>query len=114
MRTISLICTALAVVMLSAGCASGYNEGELQRRFVGKSKAQLLSCAGAPNLQQSDGSQEFLTYSTQAYASNQGNLQNTCRMNFTLTNGYITNVTGSWSGPVLNKSKQCDRILGAC
>ena len=105
----------LAILVALAGCASRYNEEELQRRFVGKSKAQLLSCAGAPTSQQSDGSQEFLTYSTQAYASYQGNLRtSSCRMNFTLTNGYVTNVTGSWFGPILNKSVACDRIVGAC
>ena len=115
MRTVTLICTALAVVMLSTGCASRYSDAELKRRFFGKSKAQLLSCAGTPTSQSSEGAQEFMTYETQAMAGYQGALQTrSCRMNFTLTNGYINGVSGTWFGPVMNKSQACDRIVGMC
>ena len=115
MRTVTLICTALAVVMLITGCASRYSDAELKRRFEGKSKAQLLSCAGTPTSQSSDGVQEFFTYETQAMSGYQGSLMtSSCRMNFTLTNGYLTAVWGTWFGPIMNKSQACDRIVGMC
>ncbi len=115
MQTIARICTALAMVMLITGCASRYDDEGLQKRFIGKSKAHLLSCAGAPTSRQSVGGQEFLTYSIQAQAGYQGSFQTaSCRMNFTVSNGYITNVAGSWFGPILDKSQAYDRMLGAC
>ena len=115
MRTFAGICAALEVVMLSTGCASRYSDEGLRKRFVGKSRAQLLSCAGAPTSQESGQNQEFLTYSTEALAGYGGNIQTrSCRMNFTLTNGFVTQVTGSWYGPLLNKSEACDRMFYTC
>ena len=109
------ICTALAIVMLITGCASRYSDEGLKKRFIGKSKAHLLSCAGAPTSHQSVEGQEFLTYSIQAQAGYQGSFHTaSCRMNFTLSNGYITNITGSWFGPILDKSQACERMLRSC
>jgi hypothetical protein len=115
MSIFAKIGASLAIAVVVAGCASRYDQEGLQKRFIGKSKAQLLGCAGAPSSQQNDGSQEFLTYTTQAPSGYQGNFQtSSCRMNFTLSNGYITNVTGTWYGPMVNKTEACDRMVGAC
>lgn len=112
-------CLAIAVIAMASGCANRYTEEGLNKRFVGKSKSYLLGCAGAPSSQQKDGSQEFLTYETEAqsgyYSGYQGGFNtSSCRMNFTVMNGSISNVSFSSFGHWANPTQACDRMMGAC
>ena len=105
----------LVVALSVANCSSRYSSKALEQRFVGKSKLSLMQCAGAPSAQQVVGDREILTYATQAVRGYQGKINtDSCRMTFTLQNGRVESVSGNWYGPLINKSRACDRMFNGC
>ena len=109
----------IAVSLLLSACAGRYEPAALKQRFYGKSEAELLACAGAPTSKASSGDVTVLTYSASAVSAIRQGYQsvmrtNSCRINFTLRNGVVTKVSYSAFGPLFNKTRACDRVVGGC
>ena len=104
------------LLVLLAGCGTtDYSDQALNDRFVGKTKTELLSCAGIPDAQQHVGEKEVFTYRSQSVFGHQGIvITASCRFNFTLGNGTIESVRVNWSGPLIDQSMACDQIAQGC
>jgi hypothetical protein len=102
----------LPALFLSA-CAAGPSTAELNPKFQGMSKQQLLSCMGPPHASAKDGNMEFLTYQ---HRDIYDKYTYRCDANFVLTDGRVSrlSITGDAPGTLDVTSGVCRAIVSKC
>lgn len=126
-------CLAISIIaVLLTGCVQTRSEradiaNRAKQSLVGMSRRDLLSCAGVPTRQATDGATEFLTYvgggdsegvavmpsgSSVAVASSH---RRYCEATFVIENGAVTKVNyAGRTGGTSTKGEQCYFIVEDC
>jgi hypothetical protein len=131
-RRISM--AALSIVLALSGCANNkFHRAEVakeaQTALIGMQRRDLLSCAGAPVRQASDGDMEFLTYvgggdgngvamgvaTAPVGVAITSSKHRYCEVTFVLSNGMVQKVnyagrTGGWA----SEGEQCAFVVENC
>ena len=120
------------VVVLSAvvltSCSNRENQGVADaapQQMIGRSRADVLTCAGAPLSRGTEGDVEVWTYSSAQGGNTVGvpvgrifvaSQQNeACTVNMVFQNGAVSSVRyANVSGSLFNPQHVCGRILNAC
>lgn len=107
------------LLSVSAGCA-GHRAAmtDLARtELIGKTKAEILACAGAPAHSAVSGNTEVLSYSYigEKTRNEHGTKKSQCVANFILVGGRVTqlNYTGT-PGVLATQGEQCGFVVSGC
>ena len=106
----------ISILSLAVGCSTtDYSDQALRDRFIGKTKTELLSCAGVPRAQEDLSGKEVLTYEAESLFGYQGIVVTaSCRFNFVVKSGEIESVQVNWSGPLIDQAMACGQIAQGC
>lgn len=126
-RFFSLLLCASGLAGLTAmtGCATPATVGEYpnQQKVIGKSKAQILACAGKPVTEQTRNDVVLLQYYREAPVleesqpvgkGSMSTIRHGCWATVVLTDDRVTDVRYRFVPPSMDASNDCEAILDPC
>lgn len=126
-RYFSMLVFASALVGLTAvnGCATAATVGEYpnQQKVIGKSKADILACAGKPVKEQTRNDVVLLQYYREAPVLEESQpvgkgsistIRHGCWATVVLTDDRVTDVRYRFAPPSMDASNDCEAIFDPC
>lgn len=120
-----VIVSGLLGLMTIAGCATAATVGEYpnQQKVIGKSKAEVLACAGKPVKEQTRNDVVLLQYYREApileesQPVGKGSMSTNrhgCWATVVLTDDHVTDVRYRFAPPSMDASNDCEAIFDPC
>ncbi|NOS79846.1 MAG: hypothetical protein HOP35_18095 [Nitrospira sp.] len=119
------IAAGLLGLMSLAGCATAATVGEYpnQQKVIGKSKSEVLACAGKPVNEQTRNDVVLLQYYREAPVleesqpvgkSSISTIRHGCWATVVLTDDRVTDVRYRFAPPSMDASNDCEAIFDSC
>ncbi len=119
------IASGLVGLMTIAGCATAATVGEYpnQQKVIGKSKADVLACAGKPVKEQTRNDVVLLQYYREAPILEESQpvgkgsvstIRHGCWATVVLTDDRVTDVRYRFAPPSMDASNDCEAIFDPC
>ncbi len=124
-RSASAILSGLLGLLTIAGCATAATVGEYpnQQKVIGKSKADILACAGNPVKEQTRNDVVLLQYYKEAPVleesqpvgkGSMSTIRHGCWATVVLTDDRVTDVRYRFAPPSIDASNDCEAIFDPC